>query len=216
MLSIPDGWQICRLRDMGKWLSGGTPPTGVADYWNGDIPWISAASLKEFRIRDSIKKVTALGAGAGTRRVDAGAVLFVVRGMSLSSEFRVGVAEVDVTFGQDCKAIIPAEGVDSRFLAYALKDRESDILGMADESSHGTKRLSTSQLGSIEIPMPPLDEQRRIVDILGSMDCEIERTRAEIVKLQKIKEGMAADLLSGTVRDRETVQGGVVQYGGRD
>ena len=63
--------------------------------------------------------------------------------MSLKTEFRVGVTERQVAFGQDCKAIIPAPGIDGKFLALALKARSRQILAMVDEAGHGTGRLPT-------------------------------------------------------------------------
>src|SRR5580698_654005 len=98
MGDVPAGWRSMRLKDTGTWLSGGTPSTDDPRYWDGDIPWISAASLKDFRISRSDRCVTRLGALSGTCLVPQGTVLFVVRGMSLKTEFRVGVTERQVTF----------------------------------------------------------------------------------------------------------------------
>ena len=58
--------------------------------------------------------------------------------MSLKNEFRIGIARRQVAFGQDCKAIIPTSGIDGTFLALAMKARSREILGMVDESGHGT------------------------------------------------------------------------------
>ncbi|MGW3552176.1 restriction endonuclease subunit S [Streptomyces griseoincarnatus] len=159
----PDGWKRMPLAEAGKWLSGGTPSTANSAYWDGDIPWISAASLKEFRINRSDRRLTRLGADNGSRLVDKGTVLFVVRGMSLKSEFRIGVTERQVAFGQDCKAIIAADGIDPHFLAHAVQTRTSEILAMVEEASHGTGRLDTERLQELEIGVPPMSEQRRIV-----------------------------------------------------
>ena len=85
-------WPCRRLGDCGEILAGGTPSRSVAAYWRGEIPWISAKSLKSFRIYDSEDRLTTSGA-ARVAVVQPGAVLFVVRGMSLASEFRIGIAQ---------------------------------------------------------------------------------------------------------------------------
>ena len=170
MSDRPAGWRYVPLKDAGTWLSGGTPYTDEPRYWNGDIPWISAASLKDFRINRSDRCVTEAGANAGTRLVPPGTVLFVVRGMSLKKEFRVGVTEREVAFGQDCKAILPRTGIDGKFLAFALKARSRQILGMVDEAGHGTGRLPTDLIFKLPLYVPPQDEQRRIVEILDTAD----------------------------------------------
>ncbi|MFD5450681.1 restriction endonuclease subunit S [Streptomyces sp. NPDC003470] len=179
----PDGWRRVPLAEAGKWLSGGTPSTGNSAYWDGDIPWISAASLKAFRIDRSDRRVTRLGADNGSRLVDKGTVLFVVRGMSLKSEFRIGVTEREVAFGQDCKAIVAAGGIDPHFLAHAVQARTPEILAMVEETSHGTGRLDTERLQELEIGVPPMSEQRRIVAAHAVTERRIaalERVRAKL------------------------------------
>jgi type I restriction enzyme S subunit len=111
-------WQERPLEELASWHSGGTPKTSIKEYWNGDIPWISAASLQNFFINSADRNVTQRGVQNGTRLVPKGTTIFVVRGMSLMKEFRIGIALREVAFGQDCKALIPAEGVDPYFLAY--------------------------------------------------------------------------------------------------
>src|SRR5687768_8756428 len=96
------------LSKCGEWLSGGTPSRSRSEFWGGEIPWVSAKSLSDFDIEDAEEHVTKLGAENGTRIVPAGTILFVVRGMSLAKEFRVGLANRPVTFNQDLKAIVPA------------------------------------------------------------------------------------------------------------
>lgn len=188
-------WKSIQLKDAGTWLSGGTPFTDNSGYWDGDIPWISAASLKDFRISRSDRHVTELGAVSGTRLVPPGTVLFVVRGMSLKTEFRVGVTERQVAFGQDCKAIIPAPGVNAKFLALALKARSRDILAMVDEAGHGTGRLPTDLIAKLRIDVPAPPEQRRITEILDSADDDIRYYEAAIAKLRLKSSGLARDLL---------------------
>ncbi|MET9850740.1 restriction endonuclease subunit S [Streptomyces ossamyceticus] len=157
------GWRYVPLGEAGTWLSGGTPSTSNPAYWDGDIPWISGASLKSFRLTDSDRRVTQLGARSGSRLVDKGTTLFIVRGMSLKSEFRIGVAERQVAFGQDCKALIPADGIDPHFLAHAIQARTNEILAMVEDTSHGTGRLDTERLKALSIGVPSLEQQRRIV-----------------------------------------------------
>ncbi len=193
------------LGDAGVWLSGGTPMTSNPSYWNGTIPWISAASLQSFGIQDSDRRVTEAGASHGTRMVQEGAVIFVVRGMSLKSEFRVGVTRCRVAFGQDCKAIIPRLGVDAAFLAHSLKANDYRILRLVDEAGHGTGRLETKLIQHLTIEIPSLEEQQRLVGVIGSVDRELSALRDERAKLRLVKQGLMDDLLTGRVRVRDGV-----------
>jgi type I restriction enzyme, S subunit len=198
--STPNNWPTIQLRDCGKWYSGGTPNTSIAEYWNGNIPWITASSLKNFYITDSERRVTQVGLQNGTRKVPLNTILFVVRGMSLNTEFRVGIACREVAFGQDCKAVIAKEGIEPLFLGYMLKSRESEILDLVDQASHGTGRLQTSLLESINIPLPPLAEQRKIAAILGTWDRAIAAADQLVVALRVRKRALMQRLLTGESR----------------
>lgn len=195
MRELPEGWKPIRLRDTGVWLSGGTPSTDEPRFWDGDIPWISAASMKDFYIHDSDRKLTKSGSSAGTRMVGRDSVIFVVRGMSLKKEFRVGVAQRELAFGQDCKAIIPRQGIDGTFLARALKVRTGEILSMVDEAGHGTGRLPTDMISRLEIGIPPMSEQRRIAEILGALESQISTASLVIDKLRVMHRGVIHDTL---------------------
>ena len=187
MSKASEGWRSVRLIDAGTWLSGGTPFTEEPSYWDGDIPWISAGSLKGFQINNSDRRVTKLGVLAGTRLVPPGSVLFVVRGMSLKNEFRIGIVRRQVAFGQDCKAIIPTSGIDGTFLALAMKARSREILGMVDESGHGTGRLPIDLISQLRIGIPALAEQLRIGEILDSVDDQINILASLIAKLEELR-----------------------------
>lgn len=187
-------WRL--LRECGQFLSGGTPSTANAHYWGGDIPWITASSLRSRELSFSRRRLTPAGLAAGSRLVPPGTLLFVVRGMSLKSEFRVGIATRPVAFGQDCKALLPAPGVHANYLLHALEASSDEVLGLVDEASHGTGRLQMSLLGAIRIRMPSLDEQRRIAEMLDSLDAAIEASKRRVDKLLSSDRGFVSDLLN--------------------
>lgn len=196
-------WPTRPFGQCGTWVSGGTPSTENPAFWNGDIPWISASALTSFMITDSERRVTQLGAESGTRLVPTGTLLFVVRGMSLKSEFRLGITRRVVAFGQDCKGVIPSEDVDGLFLAYTIKSLTSTILGMVDEASHGTGRLQTEPLQKLPIPLPSLQEQRAISRLLGVLDGQVELNRQINRELVEMRDLLLPQLLSGELRAKE-------------
>ena len=155
---LPSSWTVEPLGSLAAWLSGGTPLTSEPAYWGGDIPWISSGSLTSFHLWDSARRLTPMGLENGSRLVPAASIIFVVRGMSLKSEFRIGIAKRPMAFGQDCKALLPRRGVDAAFLAQAVRARSIDVLGMVDEAGHGTGRLATDRIKALRIPLPPLRE----------------------------------------------------------
>lgn len=182
MTTVKAAWKTRPLSECGQWVSGGTPSKSVSSYWNGDIPWISSKSLKTFDLSDSEDRISEDAVRNGTKLLPTGAVVFVVRGMSLANEFRVGVTAREVAFNQDLRAVVPKSDMDGRFLARFLRAKETVIMGLTDNASHGTKRLPTELIEAIQVPIPPLPEQRRIAAILDKADA-IRRKREEGIRL---------------------------------
>jgi type I restriction enzyme S subunit len=197
MSKLPKGWKVAELGSLVKFASGGTPSREVARFWNGDIPWLSAKDLKKFRLNDSIEKVTQEGANNGTRLVEAGNVLILVRGMTLLKDVPVGVTERAVAFNQDLRALIPNGEVDGYYLGFYLAASKTRLMTLVDQAGHGTGRLSSDLLQSFEIELPGLQEQRKIARILLAWDRVIEQTDKFITAKTRIKRGLTQQLLTG-------------------
>lgn len=191
------------MADCARWLSGGTPSTGEDAYWGGDVPWISALSLKSPWIDDSDRRVSDLGAKSGTRLVPKDTILFVVRGSSLDTEFRVGITQREVAFGQDCKALLANRGIDPAILFLAIKARSVEILQLVDHTGHGAGRLSTDLISKVMLALPdePLvpeaaAELRPLVKMGASL-------RAQNRNLQALRDALLPKLMSGEIRVRD-------------
>jgi type I restriction enzyme S subunit len=197
-----ESWPKRPMGRAAQWLSGGTPSTTEPSYWHGDIPWISALSLKSPWIMDSDRKVTQLGAENGTRIVPKDVVVFVVRGSSLDSEFRIGLTQREVAFGQDCKALVAAEGTDPVVLFLAIRSRNSDILNLVDHAGHGAGRLATDLIANLLIAVPQTlnsgvcNRLRNLVDI-GA------RRQVENQVLVSMRNILLPKLMSGEIRVRD-------------
>lgn len=181
------------LAECGRLLTGGTPSRSNPQFWNGLLPWISAKSLKDFDIRDSEDRLSVLGQ-AEAAVVPAGSVLFVVRGMSLAREFRVGVATRPVAFNQDLRALVPNSSADGRYIARFLQATAPQTLAMVDEASHGTKRLTSDRFENLEVPLPPLSEQRRIAEILDKADALRAKRRAALALLDTLTQSIFLEM----------------------
>ena len=188
------------LGQLVKFASGGTPSRDVPSFWNGHIPWLSAKDLKSFRLSDSIEKVTSEGANNGTRMVEAGSVLILVRGMTLLKEVPIGVSERAVAFNQDLKALIPNRGVDGHYLGFYLAANQPRLLALVDRASHGAGRLPSDLLQSFEIELPGIEEQRKIAEILLTWVRAIERAEMRVAAESRLKRGLMEGLLMGRKR----------------
>ncbi|MEU6775990.1 restriction endonuclease subunit S [Streptomyces sp. NPDC046759] len=197
-------WRSLPLGSAARWHSGGTPKTSIPEYWNGDIPWISAASLKSPWIRDSDRSVTKLGARNGTRIAAPNSILFVVRGMSLKNEFRVGIAQREITFGQDCKALVANPGIDSTTLFLAVKSRAQEILQMVDLAGHGTGRLATDRLAALTVKLPPEGlATSKFAEVVHPLIDRASRADLECKSLADLRDTLLPQLMSGRLRVKD-------------
>lgn len=148
--------------------SGGTPSKAKAAYWNGDIPWISPKDMKSNHLDDAEDKITKTAVSESAARiVSANSVLVVVRSGILAHTFPVATVGRDVSFNQDIKAVTPKNGsLLSQYLFWMLKGQEAQVLRLGVKKGATVHSLSNGFLEGLRFPLPPLDEQRRIVGLL--------------------------------------------------
>ena len=177
-------WQDHRLGDLVSLRSGGTPKKSESRYWDGKIPWLSSKDLTTPRIHDAPLHVTEEGVAHGTRLMPENTVMFVVRGMSLASEFRVSITKRPCAFNQDLKAAECNGQILPDFLFYSLFARREHIRALAGEASHGTKKLETYIVENIRLRVPDLRTQEHVIEIASTYDDLIENNRRRIALLE--------------------------------
>jgi type I restriction enzyme S subunit len=143
-----------------------------------------------------------LGASSGTRVVPAETVLFVVRGSSLKEEFRVGLTQREVAFGQDCKALSPVHGIDAHILFHGIHAARTRILELVDETSIGAGRLSTDLITKLEIRVPA-DQDISVIEEIRSLDQLSASRMRENYTLSALRDTLLLELMSGRLRVRE-------------
>ncbi len=109
---LSNGWRWVKLKDVAKVVSGSTPKSGVAEFWDGDIVWITPTDLgklKEPQIYDSARRVTESGyKSCSTALVPKGTVVISSR----APIGHLGIAQVPLCTNQGCKSFIPGDNLD--------------------------------------------------------------------------------------------------------
>lgn len=153
--------------------SGNTPSKSRADYWDGAHPWVSARDMKTLVVCDSVKRLT--DAGFSTASIaPQGSVLVLTRGMTLFRDVPVCLAGVDLAFNQDVKALIVEAETNARYVAFFLRTRKKDLLGLVDSAGHGTGRLDTDALRQFQVLLPNRETQDQTVHTMSTVDLEID------------------------------------------
>jgi type I restriction enzyme S subunit len=193
MTELPKGWREVALRDEAQIVSGATPKTNVAEYWGGDIAWLTPDDLSKNR-----NKVVASGArfiteagyqSCSTRVVPKGSVLFTSR----APIGYVAIAGGDICTNQGFKSAIPSSGLNSEFLFYQLQFATPEIKSRAS----GTTFLEINAKGFSATPivLPPLAEQERIVEILEEQFSRLDSTLANVRAVREKAQAFRRSLL---------------------
>lgn len=206
---IPAHWQFKRLRFLTTMTGGMTPNTGTPEYWNGDIPWVSPKDMKREWLSGSIDNLTEKAlSDTGIRLHESGRVLIVVRGMILAHTFPVATNEVPVTINQDMKAL--STSLNSEYLAILLRGIQSLVLSIVGESAHGTKVLRTDLFKNIVLPVPPYEEQGRIVTEVRRLTEQADRwsqiVQLAIARLIEYRSALITNAVTGKIDVRSFTQ----------
>ena len=184
-------WEKYTLGSITKWSSGGTPSKKRSDYWEGDIPWISASSMHAYDLNNSDLKITEKAVSDGAKLVHAGTLLLLVRGSMLYKRIPLGITTRTVAFNQDVKALKVDESVTSpTFLMHWFQANENNLLNMVLTTGMGAGKLDTDDLQSLDISLPPLAEQRRITAFLGALDARVARVQRALEGVEVFRRGV--------------------------
>jgi len=162
----------------GKIVGGGTPSKSNADFWSGTIPWITAKEMWTDEIRDSQLKITEAAMKASPAKfIPANSVLFVVRGSILFKRVPIAVNRVVCAINQDMKAIVPDEDILPEYLAMMMRATSGELKSRVGIAGNSAGKLETDEWSSVEIPIPPLPEQQRLVARIEALTSRLEQAR---------------------------------------
>lgn len=197
---IPKEWDVTQLGAVTAWASGGTPSRAVPSNWTGPIPLLTPKDMKSFEMSDTSEHLSMKAAQMGSRVMPAETVFIVVRGMILAHSFPVVLTNQPMAFNQDIKAVSAGPQLSGRFLAHWFVANAGHFLRKVTEATHGTKKLDMENLVDMPIGVPPLPEQRAIVERQASVDKQGADESSFLLQLSMLKSGLMDDLLTGRVR----------------
>lgn len=177
-----------------KIISGGTPSTEKPEFWGGEIPWITSADIKDHYTVIARKF---LSPKAGATILPAGNVLVVTR-VGLG---KLVVNKVPLAFSQDLQGLVLKKNVNPNFLVYALSQK---VLRFKEISRGATiKGVTREDLANISIPLPPLDEQRRIAALLDRADALRHKDRKLLDHYNALAQSVFLDMFGDPVRNEK-------------
>ena len=187
-LSYAITWEQRKLGDMADIIGGGTPSTGVSEYWDGDIDWYAPAEIADqIYVNSSQRKITAEGfAHSSAKMLPEGTVLFTSR---------AGIGKTAILQRKGCtnqgfQSIVPHNDVlDS----YFIFSRTEELKEYGETIGAGSTfvEVSGKQMAEMELMMPTtMDEQRQIGAYFHHLDNLITLHQRKYDKLVNVKKAM--------------------------
>lgn len=187
---MPEGWRDARLGDVASWYSGGTPTAGTSDYYGGMIPWAVIADLNDGVVIETASSITEAGLAAiGGRVAPVDAVMVSMYG----TIGRVGRAGRPMATNQAIAwAVVDRTAVRPEFLMLWLRHSRPvlDLLGRGATQ----RNINREIIRGITMPIPPLEAQNRIVDLIATVDQMIEASFVVAEKATRLATSLRSDI----------------------
>ena len=204
---IPEHWDVKKLKYFGEIVNGSTPKSGIREYWDGDIVWLTPDDLGKLngkRIYDSARKITEQGFNS------CGTTITPPNSIVLSTRAPIGhicISNIQSCTNQGCKTIIPDfELCDFNFVYYLLYGQKEELQSLGQGSTF--TELSSQKLKDLKIPFSPISEQKHIAKHLDRKSNEvgslIEKHKKSIELLKEYRTALISEVVTGKIDVRDS------------
>lgn len=190
-------WEKKRLGDVFYVKSGGTPSRSKKEYWNGDIPWYSSGELGNRYTTNSERNINSLAIDNSNAKLFPKGSLLI--GMYDTAAMKMSILDRDATFNQAIAGVKPCEEHNLQFIRLYLDSIKTEMF----ELRRGTrqKNLSLEKIKEIIVPLPPLPEQKRIVEELDTLSEKVRQLQEiytkQIANCDELKQSLLQKAFAG-------------------
>lgn len=197
---LPKTWHRSTLGEIARISSGGTPDRGTAEYWGGDVPWVTTGEIQFNTITDTSEKITTKGLRDSSAKLfPPGTLLMAMYGQG-KTRGQVAKLGIEAATNQACAAILLNGKNDPDFYFQYLSSQYEELRELGNAGTQ--KNLSGGILKGVAVPVPPYQEQCRIAHILSTWDQAIAAMELVIASSQKQKQALTQFLLGDGFRRR--------------
>lgn len=162
-------------------FAGGTPSTKHEEYYDGDIPWIRSGEIDFNVITKAERNITTAGyKNSSAKLIRKGSVVMAMTGATVAKS---AIVDFETTANQSVCAIETVESiVNYKFVFYSLA---KDYFKIRSSAQGALTSLNLAMIKQLQIPIPSLSEQQRIVSILDTFTSSISNLKQQIEERRK-------------------------------
>lgn len=193
------GWENKPISEFAKTSAGGTPKkSNKAFYEGGDIPWLLSGEVGQGEITTAKNFITEEGlAGSSAKVFPSDSVLVAMYGATAGN---AGILRFPAATNQAVCAVLPNTSYLPEYLYYYLLLAKQELIDQA--VGNAQPNISQAKIKATKVPLPPLEEQKRVVAILNEAFAALDHARthaeANYKNARELFESYLADLFSGT------------------
>lgn len=178
--NLPDRWEVKKMPQVVKWGSGGTPKATEKQYYDGGtIPWLIIGDLNDGIVTSAASKITELGLqNSSAKMIPAGTLLVAMYG----SIGKLGITGIECCTNQAIAYAKELHGVTTKYMFYYMALMKSELISKGKGGTQ--KNISQTVLNSLDVIVPPLPEQERLVAQIEELFSQLE---AGVETLKKTK-----------------------------
>jgi len=193
-------WRAVRIADLGRVVTGRTPPGNDPAYYGADVPFLTPSDVgDQRRVERPGRCLSKFGAAQLARCLVHGGVGVSCIGWQMGKA--VLIDRPTITNQQINSIVVEPDVADARFVYYSLRNRRAELFGLGAGGSR-TPILNKGDFERLPFVLPPLGEQRAIAHILGTLDDKIELNR----RVNETMEAMARALFKSWFVDFDPVR----------
>ena len=190
---LPKCWEWVRLGNLGITQTGTTPSTKNPEYFGGDIPFIKPADISDNGIIYNNESLTELGLEKG-RLIESNSVLMVCIGGSIGKNY---FTDRDCSCNQQINAITGLCGIDNKYVHYFVSSNEFYEQIISTATGSATPIINKSKWEQLLVQLPPLNEQKRIVEKVDYLMEFCDKLEEQLEKQVKYATLSAKSVLNG-------------------
>ncbi|SEG46704.1 type I restriction enzyme, S subunit [Bryocella elongata] len=182
---MPESWKKMEIGEVGRLVTGRTPPTENPEYFGNDFPFITPGDMHQGKyVRSTTRSLSEKGAALLSRiKVPAGSVCVSCIGWQMGE---VVMTETDSFTNQQINTVVPHDEVNASFLYYSLLPRKQQLLSLGSAAGVRTPILNKTAFSKLTLRMPEPPMQRRIGALLSAYDDLIENNQRRIRILENM------------------------------